>query len=221
MKLYKFPQRAAFEKVLPKNKIYQHSSCSSRVKNLFVDYVEKIVWKYKLTDSTVNIRKGTKVKEIQILKITLRKPDLPDDVLHAIDKSIPSPIIFLLNHKNKVQYAAAYKRQSEADKNKWVVSSYSRSQWMSEDGDKQEIPVVLDMGVLYNTIIKEILPLQARDNESMEQLIERVDILRAREKEAEKLEKRIHREKQFKKKVEMNHELNQLKTEIEELKDEG
>jgi hypothetical protein len=39
-----YPKQAAFGRVLPKNKIYEHSSANTRLKDLFVEQVEQIIW---------------------------------------------------------------------------------------------------------------------------------------------------------------------------------
>jgi hypothetical protein len=43
-----YPKQAAFGRTLPKNKIYEHSGANTRLKDLFVEQVEQIVWQYKL-----------------------------------------------------------------------------------------------------------------------------------------------------------------------------
>jgi len=53
--LFNYPKAAAFERVLPKSKIYEHSKPSNAVKELFVKQVDKIVWQYKLAPETINL----------------------------------------------------------------------------------------------------------------------------------------------------------------------
>ena len=61
--LFDYPKKAAFGRVLPKNKIYEHGSPSAAVKQLFVRQVEQIVWQYKLAPeksrSSVSRSRGT------------------------------------------------------------------------------------------------------------------------------------------------------------------
>lgn len=53
--LIAYPKQAAFGRVLPKNKIYEHSGANTRLKELFVEQVEQIVWQYKLAPETINL----------------------------------------------------------------------------------------------------------------------------------------------------------------------
>ena len=216
--LYDFPKAAAFGRMVAKNKIYEHASPNSRVKELFVREVEKIIWAYKLSPATINLPASEKIQELQVFAITLKTGTLTHDVLRAIDKAIPSPIFFQLNYNRKCRYMAAYKRVSEADKNKWVTSSYFETEWMPDNSEKIKLPVVLNMGALYQALLKNIIPLPFRETESLDDLVARIDLLRTREREAGKIESRLKKEKQFNRKVELNRRFNRLNQEIEELK---
>ncbi|GAB6909931.1 hypothetical protein JCM12296A_57790 [Desulfosarcina cetonica] len=215
--LYNFPVAAGFGRAIPKSKIYQHATPSSKVKNLFVQQVEKITWAYKLSPATINLPASDGVQEIQVFTITLRTGELSQDVLNTIDKAIPSPILFELKYGGKTRYAASYKRPSEADKSKWVISSYFQSGWMKDSGPASELPVVLSMGALYQSFLSDLSPLPFRKGENLDSLVSRVDLLRIKEREAGKLESRINREKQFNRRVELNRALNILKKEISKL----
>jgi hypothetical protein len=216
--VYKFPESAKFGRLIPKSKIYQHATPSTKVKNLFVKQVEKITWAYKLSPATINLPASDGVQEIQVFTVNLRMGELSTDVMHTIDKAIPSPILFELKYGGKTKYAAGYKRPSEADKSKWVVSGYFESDWLKENTQASELPVVLNMGALYQSILTSLSPLPFKKGENLDSLVSRIDLLRVKEREAEKLENQINREKQFNRRVDLNRALNALKAEIEELK---
>ena len=216
--LYEFPEQAAYGANLPKARIYKYASPGAKVKNLFVQEVEKITWAYKLSPKTINVPACKLVREIQVITIALRTGSLKNEVLYAIDKAVPSPIIFELIFKNKIKYAAAFKRPSEADKNKWVTSYYFESDWMHCESTRKKLPVVLDMGVLYNSMLKNLIPCNALENETLADLVTRMETLKTKENEAVRIEARIIKEKQFNRKVELNRQLNELKKDIKALK---
>lgn len=215
---YAFPKAAAFGRMIAKSKIYEHAAPNTKVKDLFVREIEKITWAYKLSPATINLPASNSVQEIQVFSISLRTGELSPDVLHTIDKAIPSPILFELKYDSKTKYAASYKRPSEADKSKWLVSSYFLSGWMTDDSPASELPLVLNMGVLYQSFLTRLSPLPFRQGEKLDDFVARVDLLRVKERESEKLESRIKKEKQFNRRVELNRILNALKQEIETLK---
>ncbi len=216
--LYNFPKAAAFGKMLAKSKIYDHATTNSKIKELFGKEVAKIIWSHKLASATINLPASDGVQEIQVFTILLRTGELSQEVLHTIDKAIPSPILFELKYGGKIKYAACYKRPSEADKSKWVVSSYFLSDWMKEGNTTSELPVVLNMGALYQSLLTSLSPLPFRQGEKLDDLVSRVDLFRAKERESEKVESRIKKEKQFNRRVELNRTLNALKQEIEGLR---
>lgn len=216
--LYNFPKAALFGRKVPKSKIYEHAAPSSKVKDSFVREIEKITWAYKLSPATINLPASDGVNEIQVFVISLRTGDLSPGVLNTIDKAIPSPIFFELKYDGRTKYAASYKRPSEADKSKWVVSCYFHSDWLKDDSPTSELPVVLNMGALYRSFLESLSPLPFRQRENLDSLVSRIDLLRVKEREAQKLENRIRKEKQFNRRVELNRKLNALKQEIEDLK---
>ena len=154
--------------------------------------------------------------EIQIFKIILREAGIKDDVLRTIDNAIPFPIIYELVFENRTKTKAAFKRPSEADANKWVTETYFETDWQSVDAERKVLPVALDLEVLYEKILRELMP-NAKTGEDLRMQVARLGALRTKQTEAEKLEVRIRREKQFNRKIELNAELRKLKTEIENL----
>ena len=216
-RLYRFPKAAEFGRGIPKVKIYDHASPGKRVKEFFVRQVEKITWSYKLSPATINLSANDGVEEIQVLTIDLKTDELSLEVLRAIDKAIPSPILFELHHGERTRHSACYKRPSEADHSKWVISEYFQSFWLPRDAPRVDLPVALDMEALYRTILTSLSPIPLRDHESLDHLVSRIESLRSKEREAANLKNRIGREKQFNRQVDLNRDLNRLKTEIEEL----
>ena len=72
MTLYDWPRAAAFGRVIPKTKIYEHAGATTGLKDLFVREVDQIVWSHKLAPETVNLAATKQVAEIQVFRITAR-----------------------------------------------------------------------------------------------------------------------------------------------------
>lgn len=216
--LFTFPKIAAFGKVLPKNKIYEHSGANTRLKELFVEQVEQIVWQYKLAPETINLPARPGVPEIQIFSIQLKTAELHGDVLRCIDGAIPYPIVFELAFDGKTQVVAAYKRPNESDASCWVLSDYFATTWLPSDCERAAMPLALDLGGLYEQALHRLIPTPARPQESLADLVARVELVAAKQREVEKAASRLAKEKQFNRKVEINAELRKLKDELEVLK---
>lgn len=217
--LFDFPIKSYFGRDVPKSKIYQNASPSSRVRKLFVDQVEKIIWSYKLSPETVNLPAKRNVEEINVFTITLRTGELKHDVLAAIDKAVASPLLFRISFQHNERYVAAYKRQSEADNSKWVVSRYFKSEWIDENAQKTGLPLALDLQSLYHQMLLKLLPLTQQKSETFQNLVDRVDRLNSLERELQALEKRLHKQVQFNRKVALHAEAKTLKERIRQLKD--
>ena len=219
--LIAYPKQAAFGRVLPKNKIYEHCGANTRLQRLFVEQVEQIVWQYKLAPDTINLPVRPGVPEIQIFSIQLKSTELHEDVLRCIDGAVQFPILFELNQgqgdQAKTRVVAAYKRPSDADASRWVLSSYYATDWMPATIARIAMPLVLDMGYLYAALLQNLLPLPARPQESLLEWVARVELVATKRREVEKTQARLAKEKQFNRKIEINTALRQLKTELQEL----
>lgn len=220
--LFAYPKQAEFGRVLPKNKIYEHSGANTRLKDLFVEQVEQIVWRYKLAPETINLAAKPGVPEIQVFAIQLKTPELHHDVLRCIDGAVQFPIIFEVTQGQRgnarTQLVAAYKRPSEADSASWVFSEYFESGWIPATTERIPLPLALDLGGLYEQLLRQLVPVDARLNESLAALIIRAEQVKAKEREVAQAQMRLAKEKQFNRKVEVNSRLRQLATELQILR---
>lgn len=215
---FAYPKQATVNRVLPKNKIYASSRASNALQRKFVDQVEKIFWRYKLSPGSVNLAETKSVREIEVFDIQLKQRDLHEEVLRAIDRSIRHPIAFQLLYGREIRFAMAHKRSSDASPDKWVVESYFQSDWQPfSEVDLQPLPAVLNLNALYERLIGAHLPLPAREGETLRQHVERLEALQVKQREVQKLESKIAKEKQFNRKVELNRELRGLKVAVDVL----
>lgn len=241
MTLYDWPRASAFGRVIPKNKIYEHAGANTALKDLFVREVDQIVWSHKLAPETINLPATKSVAEIQVFRITQREKALSTEVLRAIDRAIPFPLLFELVHSGRVKLAAAYKRPSEADSTKWVLGDYFESEWLPEGGQRSALPVALTMGALYEHLLSPLIEAQtarlvpgattgfaeaaqssfvaAPDMQptSLEARIALAEAIKAKTREVERIKVRLGRERQFNKRVGINAELRTAREELKML----
>lgn len=215
--LVAYPKQAAFGRVLPKNKIYEHSGANTRLKDLFIKQVEQIVWAFKLAPETLHLPACPGVPEIQTFSIQLKTLELHEDVLHCIDAAIPFPIVFELTFDGKTQVTAAYKRPNESDASRWVLSDYFATDWLPGDCERTAMPVALHLGGLYEQLLHRLIPLSPRPQETLAALVTRVEQAQVKQRELDKSTARLAKEKQFNRKVEINATVRQLKSELESL----
>lgn len=241
MTLYNWPRAAGFGRVVPKNKIYEHAEANTSLKDLFVREVDQIVWSHKLAPETVNLAATKQVVEIQVFRITARTATLDRDILRAIDKAIPFPLIFEVVHGGRVRLAAAYKRPSEADSARWVVGDYFEGDWLPENAPRDALPVALNMGALYERLLEPLVagqtarlvtglgeapqtsftPAEAERLVPLEERIAQAEAVERQARDVERIKARLGREKQFNKRVAINAELRAAKQELERLTGAG
>lgn len=218
--LIEYPAQAAFEKVLPKNKIYAHAKPTRKLQQRFTDEVAKIVWQFKLAPETIRVPARDGVEEIQVFRVMLKdaaEDEFTLDVLRCIDRAIGFPILFEVFAQGRVRAVAAYKRPSEGDASKWVLGDYFMSPWMSADAARAPMPVALDLASLYAQLLRRLMPHPPRAGESLRAHAERLGRIQSLDKERTRLEARLGREKQFNRKVELNAELRDLQDRLSDL----
>jgi len=153
------------------------------------------------------------VPEVQIFIIKLKGTELNHEVLTVIDKAIPLPIIFELHSseaytENKVKIVAAYKLLPE-------LNTYFESSWLAKSTPRSALPISLTMQGLYEQIIRSLLPLGVKKNESLAQQIKRIKQIHKLEKSISKLNKNLNNEKQFKNKIKINGKVKDLEQQLE------
>ncbi|MEY8880328.1 DUF4391 domain-containing protein [Donghicola sp. XS_ASV15] len=237
MTLYDWPRAAAFGRVIPKNKIYEHAGANTQLKDLFVREVDQIVWSHKLAPETVNLPATKQVAEVQVFRITLRTATPDMLVLRSIDKAIPFPLIFELVHGGRIRTAGAYKKAGGADGTRWMVREYFQSAWQLEDTAREPLPVALTMGALYERLLEplvagrtaQLVPGYGEKAQTgfagpepearvtLEERIAQTEAIERQTREVARIKARLGREKQFNRRVGINAELRAAKQELARL----
>lgn len=199
-----FPERCKVNKFISKKIFYEKIGLSTAVKDDFVNYIEKIIWLYKLSEETIGITKTEKTEEIQVFELTLKSKIIPKNIIRIITKSIPYKILFVLKFENEFCYAIR------------VVEDIYFTEWNEEITMNL---VELNLDDIYKDIVKSIIKEQNNDK-GFEHIIDKKNKVDELYKKIEQLKNKINNEKQFNKKVELNLELQKLNKEMEELIDE-
>lgn len=236
--LYDWPRAAAFGRAIPKNRIYEHSRAKAALKDLFVRDVRQIIWSHKLAPETINLEPTEHVAEIQVIRIVSRTAMPDHEVLRAIDRAIPFPLIFEIIHEHRIRMIAAYKRPSEAGGGRWLTGEYFEGEWAPEDTPRLPLPLALNLGALYEKLLsplvegktarllsgimsqaQQALPRAAGTEGSMplQERLALAEAIRRQVREVERLKARLARTKQFNRRVEVNAELRAAKQALQEL----
>jgi hypothetical protein len=218
--LFDYPKKARFGRKIPKSKLYENASVNTKLKDKFINQIDKIIWQYKLAPNTLNLDLTDKVPEIQIFDIFIKAKEIDQALLEVIDKVIPLPIIFQIHKGNKVKIKAAYKRPSESANNKWVIESYFESEWIDKDVVKQPMPQALDLGKLYEQILRSLMPFEVISSKTTQTIDEQVGIIvqiNSLQKEIDKLNSKYKKEKQRNRQFEINKQIKLKQKELNHL----
>ena len=201
-----FPQKTFFNRVIPKAKFYEKLPVTQAVKDCFVNEIAAIVWRNKLSPETLNVQPGSRVREIEVIEITLKGETLNDSVLKLIDKGIPYQLLFMLKRGEEYQLCIGYKETETAS-----VKEYFKTPWQTFS----ELPLQINgltLDEVCDNFIRQIntrlavtdaIPLkEALADDAMRQKIEKQIAL---------LEKKMKAEKQPKRKFELHEEIQRLK----------
>ena len=211
------PKTTDFNKRIPKEKFYENLNVTPTVKKCFVEQIKVIYWRNKIAATTTNLAAGTTVNEIEVFEIKLKGSLLDEGVLRQIDKEIPYHIVFLLEYDGKYQVWTAYKEAS-AGNTAFKVNRYYHTDWMAEE----DLPLKmegLNVDAVYENFVFQIAgdTLQASENESLQDAVERDEKMKNLTKRIEVLQARIRKEKQLNVQMKLSKELKLLKKALEEM----
>ncbi len=203
---FNLPSGAFVNKFIAKNKFFGKTIFNTRLKNEFIDKIQKITWKYKLAEETIGINKTEKVEEIQIFEIELKKQTIPKNILKIIDKTIPYPILYVFIYKDDFAYGISLKDES--------VQNYYFSDW---NESKEFNFTGINLENIYQNIIKEFIVSTETKDKKFHDIIGIDDSIKMLEKEIQTLQNKVRKEKQFNRKVELNKTLLEKKKELNNL----
>ena len=192
--MIELPKECIVDKFIPKKIFYEKFSLSTNLKQEFVDKLDKIYWKYKISEDTLNISKTENVEEIEIFELTLKEKVNCQNIIKVITKNIPYIILFEICYNDEVQYAIKHNDDI-------YFTNWNEKIDFNFNG--------IDLNVVYENIIRSVTNISEQSNNIDEEL-EKGKKFKEIQKEIERLESKMKAEKQFNKKVELNKKINEM-----------
>ena len=198
------PRSTQVNRRVAKEKLYQNAALTPQTRQMIKDQIESVFWRNKLADSTMAIGAGETAREIQIFEIQLRQRELDKRVLPAIAKAIPYKILFILVFGDEAQV--------------WIEVSgtFYNTDWQPLGGFTLKFEG-LNLDAVYENLARQISGGRLGTDGDIEEAVDRDKKRQKLERDIAALEKKLLREKQFNKQVELNGELKRLRKELEEL----
>ena len=177
-------KRAFFNKRIPKNKFKFDTSS-----------IDTITWLYKISSDTTDIVASNDIIELQVFEVIF-KGSIDTSVVRHIQKYVKYDILFILRDKNTKKYAIMVNGNVLHTENNLIVNDSIDTNAMS-------------LSSLVEYLVEQMLVEERKENESIEQLVDRVQALEKIDREIQSLRKKIEQEKQPKKKLEYNERLRE------------
>ena len=199
------PRTTQVNRRVAKEKLYQNAALAPQTREMIKDQIDSVFWRNKLADSTMAISAGETVAEIQIFEIQLRQRELDKRVLPAIAKAIPYKILFILVFGDEAQL--------------WIEAAgmFYNTDWQPLGGFALKFEG-LNLDAVYENLARQISGGRLGTEGDIEEAVDRDKQRQKLERDIAVLEKKLLREKQFNKQVELNGELKQKRAELEGIK---
>ena len=218
------PSSTFVGKVVPKEKFYSKCAVNTATKNLFVKYVEQIVWQNKLTAQTMAAGKGLLVNEIDVFEVKMKSFDCPRKLFEFIDQNLHHHNIFVLTYDDKAKLFVNFK---EKEKDETFLESFE-TPWKPADEPIFNLSGS-NMDEIYESIVRSAdssnavaslsslsLP-KGEAEQSKPSLKDYIVQSKQNQKikaQIEKLEKKLANEKQFNRQVEIRAEIRKLEKKL-------
>ena len=205
------PSSTFVGKVVPKEKFYSKCAVNTATKNLFVKYVEQIVWQNKLTAQTMAAEKGLLVNEIDVFEVKMKSFDCPRKLFEFIDQNLHHHNIFVLTYDDKAKLFVNFK---EKEKDETFLESFE-TPWMPADEPAFNLSGS-NMDEIYESIVCSAASDYVIASEVKQSKTSLKDYIIQNKQNAkiqaqiEKLEKKLANEKQFNRQVEIRAEIRRL-----------
>jgi len=214
------PSSTFVGKVVPKEKFYSKCAVNTATKNLFVKYVEQIVWQNKLTAQTMAAEKGLLVNEIDVFEVKMKSFDCPRKLFEFIDQNLHHYNIFVLTYDDKAKLFVNFK---EKEKDESFLESFE-TPWKPADepvfnlfgSNMDEIYESIVRGADSSNAVASLSSLSLPKGETTQSKTSLKDYIIQSKQNAkiqaqiEKLEKKLANEKQFNRQVEIRAEIKRL-----------
>ena len=196
------PKATEVNRRVAKDKIYSNANLTPQVRDIIKERIEAIFWRNKLAVSTIGIAVGEKIEEIQVFEIQLRQREIDKRVLPVIAKAIPYKVLFVL----------VYGEEAQA----WieVEGTFYHTDWLHVEGLQLKFEG-LNLDAVYENLVRQVSGGRLAKEGDILQAVENDKRRLKLERDIVTLERKLRREKQFNRQVEMNNEVRRLKKELE------
>ena len=238
-KYLNIPQECFVGKKIFKKLFYENYKFKSSEKKFFTDDIDEIHWLYSVKSETANIpsfiSEERDYEEIAYIEVSLINDSKTKKIMEIVHSSIPYPVVLILKYQEKVLLSLTHKKINKADKTKSVIGMTFDTGWIEDQDEENNKNFLLsldfrklpfeDLYKHFSSIFELVVDLECRKKLggsskkiSTEEKIIVMDSIALHEAKIAKLEKELVTEEHIGRKVEINVEIHNNKSILEEYK---
>lgn len=212
-----YPKETIVNRVVPKTMFYRFMEVNPRMKVRFVNDVVSINWLYKLAPGTLNVTDSPDMKEVEVFVATLKQPDCPPDLFSFVDANMPHHIVFILLHEDNAMLLINYKDWTDSTHTKFRITQSFTSPWVSVS----ELSLKIEgqsLQRIYDNFVAQVSGIGEHKAGAMAEIVALQQEISKAEDNLKALQKKMLKEPQLDRQMQMNKEVKAKRKEIEELK---
>lgn len=202
-----FPSKAQVNIKVPKKSFYENLTVTTANKRIFIDQINEIWWRYKLTAESLGVAPSDGIDEIEVFEIELLNKDFDSGILRLIDRGIPYHTVFVMTYEGESQLWIAYKEKNGSES--LSVGSYYHTDFLPSDNLNLSAEG-LSLDEVYANLFYAISGITKDFFKPLKEVITGYEQRQKLEKEIARLEKQLKKETQPKKKFELHQQILQL-----------
>lgn len=212
-----FHEDLIYNHLVPKTMFYRFMEVNPRMKTRFVNDIVSINWLYVLAADNLHVTDTPEMQEIDVFVATLKQPDCPPDLFTFIDANMPHHIVFILMYEGSAMLLINYKDWVDSTHTKFRITQSFTSPWvpvadLSLKIEGQSLPRV------YDNFVAQVSKIGEHKAGALAEIVQLQGEIAKAEKELQALQKKMLKEPQLDRQMQMNKEVKAKRNEIEYLK---
>lgn len=209
--MFNFSSKTHVDKVFKVQELYKVIKAGKEIKE-DASCIDKIILAKVISSDTLNMKSSDDCKEIYIFEIELKEKKVPIEFIRSLDKVTKLHTYFILRYLNQIKELCIY-RHVQGDMIKF--GKEFESDW--KIAEFKELPYCSSIKDIYKNLVISLIPIVPKDNEELEEIIERYFQIQKLKKDIDGLEKKAYQEKQPRKKFDIGRDLRNLKLKLQEI----
>lgn len=203
--MYGLPQTTEVRKQLPKKAIYAKFELKPLQRESFdadIARIDIVAVVSAITVPALNV--GTDIKEFYLLAVQLKRKEYDSKNIALLTKLIPQRMVFALQFEEQTQFAIYHTK---------LISSV----WKATE--EATLPLSgLNLDTVWENIVTHIGEIEVTEGKTLAEQIKVEDVRTKLKAQIASLTKKLNKEKQFNKQMEINAEIKSLKKQLSNLK---